>query len=183
MQKDLKDVFGSTTGLDQKSLDFLTQALVKNNLPGFDYLEFKQSLNALSNLNMDESTAYKSAFATASTVGLTKEKLLKTAEHYRGVIMQEKQAFDQALKKQVQQKVESKKAEVEKLKKQILDFQAQIAKLQEEIAKNQSVIDKADESIQQSMDKIQQTEEQFELTFQAILNQINCDIEDIKQYI
>lgn len=183
MQKDLKDVFGSTTGLDQKSLDFLTQALVKNNLPGFDYLEFKQSLNALSTLNMDEATAYKSAFATASTVGLTKEKLLKTAEHYRGVIMQEKQAFDQALKKQVQQKVESKKVEVEKLKKQILDYQAQIAKLQEEITKNQQVIDHADESIQQSMDKIQQTEEQFELTFQAILNQINCDIEDIKQYI
>jgi Zn-dependent metalloprotease len=183
MQKDLKDVFGSTTGLDQKSLDFLTQALVKNNLPGFDYLEFKQSLNALSTLNMDEPTAYKSAFATASTVGLTKEKLLKTAEHYRSILMQEKQAFDQALKKQVQQKVESKKVEVEKLKKQILDYQAQIAKLQEEIIKNQQIIDQADESIQQSMDKIKQTEEQFELTFQAILNQINCDIEDIKQYI
>jgi chromosome segregation ATPase len=183
MQKDLKDVFGSTTGLDQKSLDFLTQALVKNNLPGFDYLEFKQSLNALSNLNMDEATAYKSAFATASTVGLTKDKLLKTAEHYRAVLMQEKQAFDQALKKQVQQKVESKKVEVEKLKKQILDYQAQIAKLQEEIVKNQQIIDQADESIQQSMDKIKQTEEQFELTFQAILNQINCDLEDIKQYI
>jgi Zn-dependent metalloprotease len=183
MQKDLKDVFGSTTGLDQKSLDFLTQALVKNNLPGFDYLEFKQSLNALSTLNMDEPTAYKSAFATASTVGLTKEKLLKTAEHYRSILMQEKQAFDQALKKQVQQKVESKKVEVEKLKKQILDYQAQIAKLQEEIIKNQQIIDQADESIHQSMDKIKQTEEQFELTFQAILNQINCDIEDIKQYI
>lgn len=183
MQKDLKDVFGSTTGLDQKSLDFLTQALVKNNLPGFDYLEFKQSLNALSSLNMDEATAYKSAYATASTVGLTKEKLLKTAEHYRSILMQEKQAFDQALKKQVQQKVESKKVEVEKLKKLILEHQAQIAKLQEEISKNQQIIDQADESIQQSMDKIKQTEEQFELTFQAILNQINCDIEDIKQYI
>lgn len=183
MQKDLKDVFGSTTGLDQKSLDFLTQALVKNNLPGFDYLEFKQSLNALSNLNMDEPTAYKSAYATASTVGLTKDKLLKTAEHYRDVIMKEKAAFDQALKKQVQQKVDSKRAEVEKLKKQIQEYEAQIAKLREEISKSQTVIDHADESIQTSMEKIKSTEEQFELTFQAILNQINCDIEDIKQYI
>ena len=77
MQKDLKNIFGSTTGLDDKSMEYLTSALAKNNLPGFDYLEFKQSLGALASLNMDEATAYKSAFATASTVGLTKEKLLK----------------------------------------------------------------------------------------------------------
>ena len=183
MQKDLKTIFGAATGLDDKSMEFLTQALAKNNLPGFDYLEFKQSLTALSNLNMDEPTAYKSAFATASTVGLTKEKLLKTAEHYRGVLMQEKQAFDQAFQKQIQQKVDAKKAEVEKKKEQILEYQAQIRKLEEEIAKNQEIIDQADQAIQSSMEKITQTQEQFEQTFQAILNQINCDIEDINQYI
>jgi chromosome segregation ATPase len=183
MQKDLKSIFGSTTGLDDKSMEFLTQALVKNNLPGFDYLEFKQSLTALSHLNMDETTAYKSAFATASTVGLTKEKLLKTAEHYRTVLMQEKQAFDQAFQKQIKDKVESKRADVEKKKQQILEFRAQIAKLEAEIAKNQETIDQADQAIQASMDKITQTQEQFEQTFQAILNQINCDIDDIKQYI
>ena len=183
MQKDLKNIFGATTGLDEKSMEFLTSALAKNNLPGFDYLEFKQSLGALANLNMDEATAFKSAFATASTVGLTKEKLLKTAEHYREILLQEKKAFDQALQKQISQKVESKKAEVEKLKKLIQEHQTQILKLQEEIAKNESVLEHADESIQTSLEKIQQTRAQFESTFQAILNQINCDIEDIGKYI
>lgn len=183
MQKDLKDIFGATTGLDEKSMDFLTNALAKNNLPGFDYLEFKQSLGALASLNMDEATAYKSAFATASTVGLTKEKLLKTAEHYRDILLQEKKSFDQALQKQISQKVESKKAEMEKLKKVNLDYQAQIQKLQEEIAKNQSIVEHADESIQSSLEKIEQTRKQFEATIQAILNQINCDIEDIGKYI
>lgn len=183
MQKDLKNIFGSTTGLDDKSMEYLTSALAKNNLPGFDYLEFKQSLGALASLNMDEATAYKSAFATASTVGLTKEKLLKTAEHYREILMQEKKAFDQALQKQIKQKVESKKAEMEKLKKQIQDYQAQMLKLQEEIAKNETVLEHADETIQSSLEKIQQTQDQFESTFQAILNQINCDIEDIGTYI
>ena len=42
MQKDLQSIFGQVTGLDDKSIQFLTQALSKNNLPGFDYLEFKQ---------------------------------------------------------------------------------------------------------------------------------------------
>lgn len=183
MQRDLKNIFGDTTGLDEKSMDFLTSALVKNNLPGFDYLEFKQSLSALSNLNMDESTAFKSAFATAATVGLTKEKLLKTAEHYREVLMQENKAFDQALKKQIEQKVESKKAEMEKLKKQILEYREQIRKLEEAIGKNEAILEHADETIKASLDKINNTKEQFESTFQAILNQINRDIEDINQYI
>ena len=183
MQRDLKNIFGDTTGLDEKSMDFLTSALVKNNLPGFDYLEFKQSLSALASLNMDESTAFKSAFATAATVGLTKEKLLKTAEHYREVLAQENKAFDQALKKQIVQKVESKKGEMEKLKKQIQEHQEQIQKLQEQIVKNESILEHADETIQASLEKINHTKTQFESTFQAILNQINRDIEDINQYL
>jgi chromosome segregation ATPase len=183
MHRDLKNIFGTVTGLDQKSMEYLTQALSKHNLPGFDYLEFKQSLGALASLNMDESTAFKSAFATASTVGLTKEKLLKTAEHYREVLFQEKKDFDQALQKQIVQKVESKKAEMEKLRKQIEEYKAQILKLQEEIAKNESTLEHADENVQQSLDKIKQTRDRFETTFQAILNQITQDIDDINQYI
>ena len=183
MQRHLKNIFGDTTGLDEKSMEFLTSALVKNNLPGFDYLEFKQSLSALSNLDMDEATAFKSAFATASTVGLTKEKLLKTAEHYHDVLMQENKAFDEALQKQMKQKVESKKAEMEKMKKQIQEHQEQIAKLEEAITKKQSILDRADETIQASLDKINSTKTQFESTFQAILNQISRDIEDINKYI
>ena len=65
-----------TEGLDERSLEFLTTALEKSNLPGFDYLEFKRAVaDLLSNMNMDEATAYKSAFTTvATTLGLTKGK-------------------------------------------------------------------------------------------------------------
>ena len=83
MQKKLKEIFGSDLGLDSKSVDFLTKALAKNNLDGFDYLEFIQSLKALADLGMDEGTSIKSAFATASTVGLTKAKLVQTGKHYK----------------------------------------------------------------------------------------------------
>ncbi|MEM6967493.1 MAG: hypothetical protein AAF573_22205, partial [Bacteroidota bacterium] len=81
MAKNLKTIFGENHLLDEKSISFLTGALDRNNLPGFDYIEFKQSLAALAKLNMDEETAFKSAFATAATVGLTKGKLLETASH------------------------------------------------------------------------------------------------------
>ncbi|MEL6868102.1 MAG: hypothetical protein AAFP19_27010 [Bacteroidota bacterium] len=120
MQKELKNLFGRAHGLDQKSVEFLTKALEKNNLPGFDYIEFKQSLGALSEMAMDESTAFKSAFATASTMGLTKAKLLETAQHYLKIIMREKTQFEAAMQKQMAHRVESKLQEVEKLKEQIV---------------------------------------------------------------
>ncbi|MBK9102994.1 MAG: hypothetical protein IPL92_00055 [Saprospiraceae bacterium] len=61
---------GATT--DQKSVDFLENAMVKQAQPGFDYLKFKQSIEQLAGLKLDGPTSLKSAFATASTMGVTK---------------------------------------------------------------------------------------------------------------
>ena len=134
MIKDLKTLFGKDHGLDQKSVDFLTNALEKNNLPGFDYIEFKQSLAALAQMNIDETTAFKSAFATASTMGLTKDKLLQTAKHYLKIVEKEKAQFELAMQKQIQQRVDSKLSEVDKLKEQILKHREKIQQLEAQIS-------------------------------------------------
>ncbi|MFN7118997.1 MAG: hypothetical protein ACK4TA_19515 [Saprospiraceae bacterium] len=183
MQKNLKQLFGDAHGLDERSVEFLTKALEKNNLPGFDYIEYKQSLGALMAMNIDEMTAFKSAYATAATVGLTKEKLLKTAEHYKGVLNQEKTQFDAALEKQIQQRVKSKQEEVVKLKKQIEDYQIKIQQMQEKIAEYESVIANADEDIRSSMEKIESTRENFETTLRSIVNEIDKDVDNINRYL
>ncbi len=183
MQKDLKTLFGKDHGLDQKSVEFLTNALEKSNLPGFDYIEFKQSLGALAQMNLDEETAFKSAFATASTVGLTKMKLLETAEHYKKVLKDEKTQFDVALQKQMSQRVASKEQEIEKLKEQITKHEEKIAQLREQIDKYQSTIDGADAQIQKAKQKIDSTRISFEGTHQSIINQVEKDIENIQRYL
>ncbi len=183
MKKKLKALFGTHHNLDEKSIDFLTRALEKNNLPGFDYIEFKQSLGALREMDIEEPTAMRSAYATASTVGLTKEKLLKTAEHYKQVLSNEKKQFDAALEKQIQQKVKSKEQEIEKLKKQVEEYKAKIEELQEKIDRGQSTIDHADEHINEAKNKILSTKENFEHTWQSIRNEIDKDIENIEKYL
>lgn len=183
MQKKLKALFGQHHNLDEKSIDFLTKALEKNNLPGFDYIEFKQSLGALKEMDMEEGTAFKSAFATASTVGLTKEKLLKTAQHYKQILSQEKKQFDAALEKRIHQKVKSKEQEIEKLKKQVEEYKTKIQQLQEQIDRSQSTIDHADEHINAEKEKILETKESFEFTWQSIRNEIEKDIENIDKYL
>ncbi len=183
MIKDLKTLFGKDHGLDQKSVEFLANALKKNNLPGFDYIEFKQSLAALGQMQMDESTAFKSAFATASTMGLTKEKLLQTAAHYLKIVENEKAQFQLAMQKQIQQRVDSKLAEVNKLKEQIVKHQEKIRQLEEQISKYQATIDGADAKVAEARQKIEATQHSFELTHQSIVNQIRKDIENIENLL
>lgn len=183
MNKDLKIIFGDHHGLDEKSVSFLAKALERANLPGFDYIEFKQSLHALQAMDMPEETCFRSAFATAATVGLTKQKLLKTASHYKSVIEQERTQFDAAMRKQIEQRVNSKFSEVEKLKKQVEEYRRRIVELEQKIMQSQNTIDNADAHIQAAKEHILGTKEAFETTHQSVINQINVDIERIQQYL
>lgn len=176
MPNSLSTLFSKRTELDKKSIKLLVKALEKNNLPGFDYLEFKQSLNALAKLDMNEPTTYKSAFATASTLGLTKGKLVETAGYYKTVLTKEKGQFDSALSTQLDKRVTSKEEEVKKKKSQIQKLRAQIESLQADI-------DGADNLINEARTKLQETKSNFEKTFKAILGEIEKDVDNIDMHI
>ncbi len=181
--KDMKAFFGAMHGLDEKSLQFLISALEKNNLPGFDYIEFKQSLSKLLAMDMDEGTAFKSAFATASTLGVTKDKLKQTATHYQKILSKEKAQFDNALQKQMTQRVDGKYKEVERLKQQVVEYEKKIEELKTRIESANNTIAQADAQIENAKTKIESTREAFDFTHQSIMNQINIDIENIEQYL
>lgn len=183
---DLKSIFHLNSELDDKGknfLDIITSVLERSNLPGFDYLEFKQSLAALEKMNMDKETSIKSAFATASTVGLTKEKLLNTAEHYLKILSKEKAEFEDAMQNQIKVKVEGKKEEVNKLRAMINNYKKEIEKLEAQIHKSQETIDSSDMKIKQEADKIHKTQESFETIYSSIQEIISKDMDNFKQYL
>ena len=62
----------------KKFIDVLLKAIEANNLEGFDYLEFKQSLQSLTKVEMDEVTRYQSALAMAKTMGANKKSLVSS---------------------------------------------------------------------------------------------------------
>ncbi len=183
MMTSLKNLFGENHGLDEKSLDYLLRALEKKNLPGFDYIEFKQSLNALSKMHLDDETSVKSAFATASTMGLTKIKLIESVAHYKDVLMQEKEEFNNALQKQIQQKVEAKRSELSQLSDKIKFNEAEIKRMQDEIVAFQQAIAGADDVIKDISEKLEQTKESYEFTHSSIINQFDSDIEKFNSYL
>lgn len=183
MLKDLQKIFGSKPELDAKTVEFLTHALEKNNPPGFDYLEFKVSLSRLMNMGMEVETAYKSAFATASTIGLTKEVLVKTAQHYQEVLANEREQFELALKNRMELRVNGKQQEVESLKGQIETWRQEVAQLEKQIAQAQASVDNADSEAQQELEKIEATKSSFETTHQHILVVIGKDLENIQKFL
>lgn len=170
-------------GLDERSLDFLTQAIERNNLPGFDYLEFKRAVYQLKNMEMDEATAYKSAFTTASTLGLTKDKLIETAGYYRNLVEKEQTQFAQALENQQATKVTGKQNEVTRLRDQIERHKTEIARLQDELAGYLNQIDQAEASAKSEVEKLEKAKVAFENTNKALLLQIDQDIENLHKLL
>lgn len=180
MKENIKAIFGDLSELDEKSVDFLTSAFNAHALQGFDYFKFKQSVSAMQKMDMDPKLALKSALATASTMGVTKEKLVKTAQHYRKVLNDEKKQFDTALKNQMKQRVASKQEETEYLKVKIKEYKSKITQLQDQLKEFQEKIDSSDEEIENAKEKIVGTKERFEKTYHAFVAVIDSDITNIK---
>lgn len=183
MQKSLKDIFKNVPNIDDRSAQFLINALEKNNIDGFDYIEYKQSLGALAALDIDEATSFKSAYATATTMGLTKEKLLKTAQFYLQVLNKEKSQFNQAVQAQVERQVSGKTQQSENYHKSIEHKKAQIDKLKAEILEHQEAIMRLGDEIQDAKGKIGQTKQNFEMTYDIIEQEIRTDIDKIQVYL
>ena len=82
MAIDLKNLFSVGEDVDSKSLNALLKALKNNSSAQFDFLKFRHSVLTMKNMDMNEEMAFKSAFATASTIGINKTNLLKSAKSY-----------------------------------------------------------------------------------------------------
>ncbi len=183
MKKNLSKLFSHNQDLDTRSTQFLMKALENNDLPGFDYIEFKQAMAALLNMNMDENTAFKSAFATASTMGLTKQKLMETAKHYKQILHKEKGQFDVALKNRREQKVIGKAEENKQLEARIQQIQSQIQRLQQELEEVKQKIQHNNENKSKEEKVLAAHQENFEATYTSIQAEIDSDIEKINQIL
>jgi len=176
MTVDLKKLFDSDEITNSKMQNALISALSKNASEQFDYLKFKVSVKKMLEMGMDKDTALKSAFATASVMGITKSKLLTSAKKYRGTLDKEKEQFAIALKNKIAKNVDGKKVEAERLKKEIVSHKEKIAKLLKEIELFETKIAQVDDVVAEAQAKIESTRNDFKSTFDAIYSQIEEDI-------
>src|SRR5687768_13063866 len=169
--------------VQDKFLEVLFGALQSSNQEGFDYLEFKDFLRSLANVPMDDSTRFKSAFATAQTMGATKERILTSARVYMELLAKEESKFQEALNGQRDKNLTSKHHEIKKLEQTIHDKQAEIEKLKADIENHRKHIGTLEQDINAASDKLAQTASDFAATYQALLGQIQEDVKNIESHL
>ncbi len=183
MQIDLSELFGASKDLDVDIIRTLLKALKSEHSNEFDFISFKQSVQNLKEMNMDEETSFKSAYATASTMGMTKDKLLNSARKYQNALESERSSFANALKNQMEIKVNGKKEEAEQLKKRIESYKQKIEDMKREMAVYQEKIDTVDETMASAKQKISETKDRFEKAYSSINNNITADLSLIEKYL
>lgn len=169
--------------VNDRFLKILFDALEKNNLDGFDYLEFKKSLQSLSAMPMDEATRFKSAFAMASSMNITSKHLLDSADFYLSILGQEEQNFQKALAQQKSTKVHAQEKQVKQLESTVKLKAEQIKTLTTEIDKLQQKITITKTEIEKQTTKVTKTKNDFMASFDAVSNQIKTDVANMKKYL
>ena len=174
---------GSPGKVSDKFVNILFKSLRDNDLEGFDYMELKKSLQSLKKMDMDDATRFKSAFAMAQTMGVSKAKLVESAQFYIGILKKEEQKFQVALSNQQQKQVGDKEAKITQVEANIQKKEAQIKKLQAEVAKHKEQINTLQAEMKEAGGKIASTKNDFIVSYNSLVNQILQDVENINQYI
>ncbi len=168
---------------DAKFVDILLKAVEKNNKDGFDYLEYKSSLQSLSGMDMDEATRYKSSLAMAKTMGATPDKLIETAKHYITTLEGERSKFQEALKSQKAKQVTGKESSIRELEKGITGKKNKIAELQKAIEADIQKVEEMKMGINKAAAKVQKTSDSFHYAYNVVTGQILSDIEKMQKYL
>lgn len=166
---------------DAKFTDLLLKAIESNNMEGFDYLEFKNSLKSIEAVIPDEGMRYKSAYEMAKTMGLTKDKLLQSANHYINILTTEDKKFKDALANQKAKQIQGRADQLASVEKAIVDKQKMIESLTKEIEGAKSQLDAVRNEINDAVVKIDTTNQQFVASYNLVYGQIAEDIQKINK--
>lgn len=168
---------------NEKFVNILLGAIEKNNVEGFDYLEFKQALQNLGNVEMDEGTKYQSALAMAKTMGADRKILFDSANLYLDVLNKEEDKFMESFSKQVSLQVNSRNSDLQNTEKGIALKKKQIAQLQKEIEQQEKSLAQLKETANQANAKVEATKDSFYHAYHIVTSQIKNDIEKMKTYL
>jgi len=103
--------------VSQPILDKLLGIINQNNQSGFDYIEFKNSLKALEKMGLDEKTMYRSAFATAQTIGASVPHLIDSVDFYKKILNKENTNFPMLYYNKIIPKLPKEKKKFKDIKK------------------------------------------------------------------
>lgn len=168
--------------LNEKFVEILSKALEDNNQEGFDFFEFRGSLKSLSKMPMDDQTRFQSAFAMASTMGATPQKLITSAQFYLDILKKEDQKFAEVVAAQRSKLVGSREQELSNLDATIRNKAEQIKELTKQIEDHQNRMEALKHEITEATAKVEATASDFSTTYQSVVAQIEDDVRKMQAF-
>ena len=146
---------------DDKFVQMLENVIIENNIPGLDYFEFKQAVDNMKAVPIDEATKFITVFSILKGQGCTKEILLGSIDKYIGLINKEHDTFNSEMGDTFKENVENKKAKITQSQEKILELSNQIKELNDfimtgtqEVQQEEMKLRLADANFKQSVDKV-----------------------------
>jgi hypothetical protein len=161
---------------DDKFVEMLWSVISQNNIPGQDYFEFKQALDAMASLPIDEKNKFLTTFMIFNSQGCKKETLLSSLERYESLIKKEQANFAAEFESQRGEKVNSKLTKIEEAKRKVEELNKQITEA------NTFILTASSEAQQEEM-KLQMTNANFNKSAEKVLSLLESDKEKINNYI
>lgn len=169
----------------QGFIDVLFKALENNNMEGFDYLEFMQSISNIKkqNLTGDEIKLFQTAYALASTMKVTKPGLIESGKHYLEILDKEKSSFYNSLNNNANVKLEEKNKEINDLQKKISEDRAKLESLKNSIVADEEKYKSLSQELLQAQQKVNSVKTGFNQAYTSIADKINGDLNKIEKYL
>jgi len=179
---DIKKIFEIPSELDQKSTNALIKAIRENYTQEFDYLKFIHSVNTLTAMDIDEETAFKSAYATSQTMGFTKEKFRRSLKEYIVVLKDQRENFADALKRNREERLTGADKKNDALEKRMSDNLIKIEKLKAENAAIKEKLATADETIKKEREKLETITKNFVSSYEHFEAKLRNDLDKFEKY-
>lgn len=171
------------SGPDERFLGVLLSAMEENNVDGFDYLEFRESLRSLEKVPMDEATRFRSAYAMAQTLKADLTHLLRSGRVYLNVLEQERKKFEEALKGREATEIRSRQERMHTLDQDIAAMQAEIERLMEAITRSRKEKESIEGEMLESHRRMEETSARFQATLEFVSGEIREDLRKMEQHI
>ncbi len=169
--------------VNQSIVEKLLDAIDSQDMEGFDYVEYKRSLKAMDALPMDEATKFRSAFATASTVGASLDKLLASVQYYLDILERQRSNFEAVVQRELDAKVAGREAELASIEREIATKSAEIQRLQADIDTQRSKSSELSAAVEESKVKILTTKTEFAASLDYVKTLFQRDAEKMQQYL
>lgn len=168
--------------LNANIVDAIKNVMDDNNLDGYDYYEFMQSISEQTDMP-SEKRKFEVVYSVIKGMGITKQHLIDTATRYLNAIVKHQEEFNDTIASEESEKVDALKNRAESIESTITEKTELIEAIKKEIESLHNEKVEVLEIAQENEATIDKLRQEGDLAYKLFISQINDGKRKINEYI